>query len=71
MLNSAILGLILGFYIVFFSISKTNSENIFFTNQLALLLVLGGTISVGIMTYGAKRIANVLYIFFNVYKGFR
>jgi len=58
-LNSQILGLLFGFVIIFVSIGSSNQTGVMYFNYLSIVIVLGGTISASILTFGLKELKIV------------
>lgn len=66
-MRSSLIGLILGTVIIIGTVLKTTDDHLIYLNIMAFLIVFGGTISVGIITYGLKEVFTIFKVYFSVF----
>ncbi len=64
---SHVIGLFAGIFIVFFSATQVGESSRAFVDLLSLLIVIGGSISVSIMTNGLRDTLRIFGLFFKVF----
>ena len=66
-MKSHILGFILGIFIVSFAVLNMSENSFIYFNILSILIVLGGSISVSIITSGIKNTITIFTLFFKAF----
>lgn len=66
-MNTQILGLLTGLIIFWISLTSTSDNSTIFLNTISILIVIGGTISASILTFGLKELNRIFYVLRKVF----
>jgi len=67
-MRTTIIGIMGGIFLVWYSITQSSQGNISYIDNLGVLIVFGGTLCSGILTYGVTKLIGVFTFTINVFK---
>ncbi len=66
-MKSSIIGMLGGVFLIWYSVNFSSAGNISYLDKLGLVIVVGGTICSSIITFGFKKLIEVVSIIFKVF----